>query len=55
MINLSPHDKTLGLISQVWGIGIRKRWRRERERDRERECVKGREGERGRSERGRNS
>lgn len=35
MINLSPHDKTLGLISQVWGIGIRKRWRRERESERE--------------------
>ena len=51
MINLSPHDKTLGLISQVWGIGIRKRWRREGERGRERE----RDGERGRSERGRNS
>ncbi len=50
MINLSPHDKTLGLISQVWGIGIRKKMEaRERERDRERE------GERGRSERGRNS
>lgn len=37
MINLSPHDKTLGLISLVWGIGIRKRWRREREREGERE------------------
>ena len=37
MINLSPHDKTLGLISQVWGIGIRKRWRREGERERERD------------------
>lgn len=35
MINLSPHDKTLGLISLVWGIGIRKRWRREREGERE--------------------
>ncbi len=42
MINLSPHDKTLGLISQVWGIGIRKRWRREREGERGRE--KEREG-----------
>jgi len=33
MINLSPHDKTLGLISLVWGIGIRKRWRRDRVRE----------------------
>lgn len=31
MINLSPHDKTLGLISLMWGIGIRERWRRDRE------------------------
>lgn len=44
MINLPPHDKTLGLISQVWGIGIRKRWRRERER--EGESEREREGER---------
>lgn len=44
MINLSPHDKTLGLISQVWGIGIRKRWRRERESEREGEREGRREG-----------
>lgn len=40
MINLSPHDKTLGLISLVWGIGIRKRWRRERRRERGREMER---------------
>lgn len=41
MINLSPHDKTLGLISQVWGIGIRKDGG-----ERKREGESAREGER---------
>lgn len=43
MINLSPHDKTLGLISLMWGIGIRERWRRDREGRREKGGVRGEE------------
>ena len=54
MINLSPHDKTLGLISQVWGIGIRKDGG-ERKREGESAREGEREKERGRSEKGRNS